>query len=179
MPIIRSLWTAVAAFGLPLEPINLLTPFGSPQPNRTRPTTLLLPRSNGKPKAATAVHKLLMMGMRMPETCWAVFKRRAINLRDWCIWLVWFIWIEQLCLQELFAVHAQWSEQVLQKRMKKISVCQGSNCRPGGLPEHASCHSNKAGMSVEVGGVGQISWRRMQTTDYRPQLTKVKFMQYT
>ena len=28
------------------------------------------------------------MGMRMPETCWAVFKRRAINLRDWCIWLV-------------------------------------------------------------------------------------------
>ena len=29
-----------------------------------------------------------MMGMRMPETCWAVFKRQAINLRDWCIWLV-------------------------------------------------------------------------------------------
>jgi len=29
-----------------------------------------------------------MMGKRMPETCWAVFKRRAINLRDWCIWLV-------------------------------------------------------------------------------------------
>jgi hypothetical protein len=28
------------------------------------------------------------MGMRMPETCWAVFKWRAINLRDWCIWLV-------------------------------------------------------------------------------------------
>jgi len=29
-----------------------------------------------------------MMGMRLPETCWAVFKRQAINLRDWCIWLV-------------------------------------------------------------------------------------------
>ena len=29
-----------------------------------------------------------MMGKRMPETCWAVFERRAINLRDWCIWLV-------------------------------------------------------------------------------------------
>jgi len=29
-----------------------------------------------------------MMGMRMPETCWAVFKRHTINLRDWCIWLV-------------------------------------------------------------------------------------------
>jgi hypothetical protein len=28
------------------------------------------------------------MGKRMPETCWAVFERRAINLRDWCIWLV-------------------------------------------------------------------------------------------
>ena len=30
---------------------------------------LLPPRSNGKPEAATAVDKLLMMGMRMPETC--------------------------------------------------------------------------------------------------------------
>jgi hypothetical protein len=49
MPIIRSLLTAVAASGLPLE--------------------LLPPRSNGKPEAATAVDKLLVMGMRMPETC--------------------------------------------------------------------------------------------------------------
>jgi hypothetical protein len=56
--------------------------------DRPRPTTLLPPLSNGKPEAATAVDKLLMMGMRMPETCWAVFKRQAINLRDWCIWLV-------------------------------------------------------------------------------------------
>ena len=38
--------------------------------------------------SSTAVYKLLMMGTRMPETCWAVFKRQAINLRDWCIWLV-------------------------------------------------------------------------------------------
>ena len=30
---------------------------------------LLAPRSNGKPEAATAVDKLLMMGMRMHETC--------------------------------------------------------------------------------------------------------------
>jgi hypothetical protein len=29
-----------------------------------------------------------MMSKRMPETCWAVFERRTINLRDWCIWLV-------------------------------------------------------------------------------------------
>jgi len=53
MPIIRSLSTALAASGLPLE----------------RPTTLLPPRSNAKTEAATAVDKLLMMGMRMPETC--------------------------------------------------------------------------------------------------------------
>jgi len=62
-------------------------------PDRPRPTTLLPPRSNGKPESATAGDKLLMMGIRMPETCWAVFKRQAINLRDWYIWLVEFIWI--------------------------------------------------------------------------------------
>jgi len=28
------------------------------------------------------------MGMRMPETCWAVFKRQVINLWNCCIWLV-------------------------------------------------------------------------------------------
>jgi hypothetical protein len=56
-------------------------------PARPRPTTLLPPRSNGKPEEATAVYKLLMMGKRMPETCWAVFERRGTNLRDWCIWL--------------------------------------------------------------------------------------------
>jgi hypothetical protein len=54
MPIIRSLSSAVAASGLPDQP---------------RPTTLLPLRSNGKPEAATAVDKLLMMGVRMPETC--------------------------------------------------------------------------------------------------------------
>ena len=26
--------------------------------------------------------------MKMPKTCWAVFKRRVINLRSCCIWLV-------------------------------------------------------------------------------------------
>jgi len=58
------------------------------QLDRPRPTALLPTRSNGKPEAATAVDGLLMMGMRMPETFWAVFKRQAINVRDWCIWLV-------------------------------------------------------------------------------------------
>ena len=28
------------------------------------------------------------MGMRMSETCWAVFKRQVIKLRSCCIWLV-------------------------------------------------------------------------------------------
>ena len=41
-----------------------------------------------KPEAAIAVVELLMMGMRIPETCWAVFKRQVINLRNYCIWLV-------------------------------------------------------------------------------------------
>jgi hypothetical protein len=50
-----------------------------------RPIALLPPRSNGKPEAATAVVELLMMGMRMPETCWAVFKQQVINLRNCCI----------------------------------------------------------------------------------------------
>ena len=73
MPIIRSLSTAVAAFGLPLDRGGSSV-VGSGrtskrQPDRPRPTTLLPPRSNGKPKAATAVDKLLMMDMRMPETC--------------------------------------------------------------------------------------------------------------
>jgi hypothetical protein len=39
------------------------------QPGRPRPTALLQPRFNGKPEAATADYKLLMMGMKMPETC--------------------------------------------------------------------------------------------------------------
>jgi len=63
----------------------LLVVFG---PDRPRPTALLPPSSDGKPEAATAVIELLMMGMRMPETCWAVFKRQAINLRNYCVWLV-------------------------------------------------------------------------------------------
>jgi hypothetical protein len=29
-----------------------------------------------------------MMGVRMPETCWAIFKWQVINLRIYCIWLV-------------------------------------------------------------------------------------------
>jgi hypothetical protein len=38
-------------------------------PAQPRPTALLSPSSDGKPEAATAVVDLMMMGMRMPETC--------------------------------------------------------------------------------------------------------------
>ena len=62
MPIIRSLSTAVAASGLPLER------GGSSAVGRGR-AGRLPPLSNGKPEAAAAVVELLMMGMRMPETC--------------------------------------------------------------------------------------------------------------
>jgi hypothetical protein len=37
--------------------------------DRPQPTALLPPCSYGKPEAAAAVHRLLMMGKRMPETC--------------------------------------------------------------------------------------------------------------
>ena len=74
-------WNVVVA-------VSLVVVVGWRQPDRPRPTTLLPPHSNSKPEAATAVYKLLMMGKRMPETCWAVFERREVNLRDWCIWLV-------------------------------------------------------------------------------------------
>ena len=68
MPIIRSLSTAVEAPGLPLEHgDSSAAGRGRSGPDRPRPTTLLPPHSNGKPEAATAVDKLLMMGMRMPR----------------------------------------------------------------------------------------------------------------
>jgi hypothetical protein len=90
IPIIRSLSIAVAVSGLRLERggSSAVGRGRVGRPARPRPAALLPPRSNGKPEAATAIDKLLMMGMRMPETCRAVFKRQAINLRDWCIWLV-------------------------------------------------------------------------------------------
>jgi hypothetical protein len=54
--------TAVAASGLPSEC------GGSNAVGHGRPTALLLPRSYGKPEAAAAVDRLLMMGIRMTET---------------------------------------------------------------------------------------------------------------
>jgi hypothetical protein len=65
----------------------LLVMVGPADRPRPRPTALLPTRSYGKPEAATAVIELPMMGMTMPETCWAVFKQ-VIKLRNCCIWLV-------------------------------------------------------------------------------------------
>jgi hypothetical protein len=71
VPIIRSSKTAVAASGLPLErgDSSAVGRGRAGLPALPRPTALLPPRSNGEPEAATAVIELLMMGMRMPETC--------------------------------------------------------------------------------------------------------------
>jgi hypothetical protein len=70
MPIIRSLSTAVVLYGLPLERGgSSVVGRGRAGPDRPQPTALPPPRSNSKPEAATAVVELLMMGMRMPETC--------------------------------------------------------------------------------------------------------------
>jgi len=84
MPIIRSLSTAAAASGLPKErggsSVVGCGRSGCPLPDRPRPTALLPPRSYGKPEAAAAVDRFLMMGIRMPETCWAVSRRQTINL---------------------------------------------------------------------------------------------------
>jgi hypothetical protein len=70
MPNIRSLSTAVAASGLPLESGGS-SPVGRNRsgPDRPQPTALLPPRSYSKAETATAVDKVLMMGMKMPETC--------------------------------------------------------------------------------------------------------------
>ena len=69
MPIIRSSTTAVAASGLPSE-LGDSSAAGRVRAGRpARPTALLPPRSYGKPEAATAVLEILMMGIRMPETC--------------------------------------------------------------------------------------------------------------
>ena len=69
-PIIRSSTTAAAASGLPsVLGGSSAVDRGRSGPGRPRPTALLLPRSYGKPEAAAAIDRLLMMGIRMPETC--------------------------------------------------------------------------------------------------------------
>jgi hypothetical protein len=89
MSIIRSSTTAVVASGLPLErgDSSAVGRGRAGQPDHDQkhcyhhaPTV--------KPEAATAVVELLRMGVRTPETCWAVNKRQVINSRNYCIWLL-------------------------------------------------------------------------------------------
>jgi len=70
-PIFWSSITAVAASCLQLKSggSSVVGRGRAGRPARPRPTTLLPPRSNGKPEATTAVIELLTMGVRMPETC--------------------------------------------------------------------------------------------------------------
>jgi hypothetical protein len=80
MPIIRSLSTAAAAAGLPRNVVvtGLLVvggPIGPTTTNSTVTTTFL-----GKPESAAAVDRLLMMGIKVPETRCVVSKRKTINL---------------------------------------------------------------------------------------------------
>jgi hypothetical protein len=69
------LWPSSGAYQLQQQPLVyrrnvvvalLLVVVG---PNRARPTARLPPRSYGKPETAAAVDRLLMMGIRIPETC--------------------------------------------------------------------------------------------------------------
>jgi hypothetical protein len=41
-----------------------------------------------KPEAATSLIELLMMGGKMPETCWDVNERQHNKLENCCIWFV-------------------------------------------------------------------------------------------
>jgi len=88
MPIIRSS-TAVATSGLPLER------GGRSTVGRGRASRPDHDQQHCYHQALTVNQRLLlqlllllMMGMRMHETCWAVFKWQAINLRNCCIWSV-------------------------------------------------------------------------------------------
>jgi hypothetical protein len=51
------------------------------------------------------------MGVRTPETCWAVNKRQVINWRDCCIWLV-----------NLFELHFSLTHRRDQERKSDVTI---------------------------------------------------------
>ena len=90
-PIIRSSTTAVAASGFTYGAWWYQCCWscsGRPAGPTTTNSTAYHHAPNVKPEAATAVVELLIMGVRTPETCWAVNKIQVINWRNFCIYLV-------------------------------------------------------------------------------------------
>jgi len=89
MPIIRSSATAVAASGLPLERggSSVVGRGWAGRPDHDQQHCYHQSLTVNQ-RLLLQLCELLMMGMRMPETCWAVFERQVINLRNCCIWLV-------------------------------------------------------------------------------------------
>jgi len=66
--------------------------------NRPRLRTLPSPHSYGNQRLQRQFDGLLMMGMVMPETCWAVSVRQSNKFYDWFLHLVWcFIWVNWIC----------------------------------------------------------------------------------
>ena len=90
-PIIRSSMTAVAASGFIFvswwQSCCVRGQAGN-EPAQPRTQHGYHHDTKVKPEAATAVIELLMMGGRMPETCWAVNKHQDNKLENCCIWFV-------------------------------------------------------------------------------------------
>jgi hypothetical protein len=79
--------TAVAASGLPLE-LSGSSAVGSGQARPDHDQQNCYHQAPMLNQRLLLQLELLMMDMRMPETCWAVFKWQVMNLRNCCIWLI-------------------------------------------------------------------------------------------
>jgi hypothetical protein len=81
-----------------------------------------------KPEAATAVIELLMMGGKMPETCWALNKRQDNKLENCCIWLViylnWTLYSKYFLKPNSFRSVPEW--QVYSLSQSKFSTQRSS-----------------------------------------------------
>ena len=146
-PIIRSSVTAVAASGFTFvswwQSCCFRGRAGRPAGRPTGPTTnttQLSPRSGRparprtqhnchhdtkvKPKAATAVTELPMMGGRMPETCWAVNKRQDNKLENCCIWLVIYLnWNEFRIVRKLQNNNHWWHHRGYLVGLERVFGC--------------------------------------------------------
>jgi hypothetical protein len=82
--------TAVAASGVRMNvDVEVVSAVVSPLTNRPRLRTLPPPHSYGNLRLQRHFDRLLMMGIVMPETCWAVPVRQGNNtFYDWLLHLV-------------------------------------------------------------------------------------------